>query len=111
MEHFLARSFDIAYQWQDESQLFAHEMSGAADPFAVNSGDSSEDPEEFDHQQLSLLDGPAMTIEEIEQLGARDQKDEIVNSIVENTMRLAANVTELHEVHGDLVTGKGQLLL
>ena len=52
-----------------------------------------------------------MTIEEIEQLGARDQKDEIVNSIVENTMKLAANVTELHEVHGDLVTGKGQLLL
>ena len=107
----MARSFDITYQWQDESQLLADEMSGAVDPFAANSGDSSEDPEEFNHQQLSLLNGPGMTIEEIDQLGARDQKDEVLNSIVENTMSLAANVTELHEVHGELVTGKGQLLL
>jgi hypothetical protein len=98
MEHFLARSFDISYKWQDESQLFAEEIAGVVDTFAVNGGDSSEDPEELDHQQLSVLHGPAMTIEEIEQLGAKAQKEEVVNKILENTLSLAANVTELHEV-------------
>ena len=112
MEHFLTRSSDIKYQFEDESEYLAAENEHLGDEdFQGGDSTDSQDGEAvaiYDSAELSVLKVPGTA--HIEALAEANTAAK-PNKLVENTMSLAANVSELLETQQELVSGKGQLLM
>ena len=100
MEHFLTRSIDLKYQFEDESEYYASENASNED-MVFHDGASSSDSMDVeakainDSQELSVLKGPSLTQSQIDKFGETERANATANKLMENTMSLAANVTEL----------------
>lgn len=123
MEHFLVRTSDIEYQVVQDIDILNENCAklNNLDLMQINSGDNkvnSSGPGSA--RQRAALN--SIEIEDLAQGGDFDpcsvlpdfdrvEREDGMNHLVENTMRLAANVTELAETHDQLVHGRGQVLM
>ena len=96
----MTRSIDIKYQFEDESEQYAAENASIED-LVFHDGASSSDSHDLDtqavndSQELSVLKSPTLTQEQIDRFGETERANATANKLLENTMNLAANVTEL----------------
>lgn len=79
--------------------LLSHTVTGTATEYGLGSDEwrNIERGENFDK---------CVQLEEIDTI----EREDDMNRLVENTIDLAANVTEIAETHNDLIYGRGSLL-
>ena len=99
MEHFLTRISTLTYQVENE-------IDGDDQEVRWPSRIKEATPIDYTSLEAEFCFDTCAVIPDFELI----EREDDTNVLIENTIELAANVTELAETHTELVHGRGQIL-
>lgn len=125
MEHYLRRISQLEYKvfLQDDTDELFDANENASPNFELNHlhteamnhhnpwQGANSDPLGIDSAQIiKIMEGSNLDRRDVENKFDRVERETDFNHLIEGTIQLAANVTELAETQNELVNGQGQVL-